>query len=51
MKVLGLVDAFILAMGAELLETDITTCWDLWEGVMPIQKKDGPFSDVIMFLD
>ena len=31
-KVSGLVDAFILATGAELVETDIASCWNLREG-------------------
>ena len=41
----------MLATGAELLEMDITSCWNLREGVMPTQKRGGPFGNVIMFLN
>ena len=50
-KVSGLVDAFILATGAELVETDIASCWNLREGATPAQKRDASFGNVIMFLD
>ena len=51
MKVLGLVDAFIMATEAELVEMDIASCWNLEKGATPAQKRDGPFADIIMFLD
>ena len=51
MKVSCLVDAFIMAMGMELTETDIALCWNLREGEIPTQKRDGPFADAIVVLN
>ena len=48
---LCLVDAFIMAMGVELIKTDIASCWNLREGEIPAQKRDGPFADVILVLN
>ena len=51
MQVLLLVDAFIIEMGAELTEMEITSCWSQGAAPIPLQKKDGPFADIIAFLD
>ena len=46
-----LVNAFIGETGAELIELDIATCWgQLLEGVL-CQKDEGPFAEVISYLD
>ena len=46
-----LVDAFIKEMGAELIELNITSCWSQPLVEVPLQKQDGPFADVIAYLD
>ena len=46
-----LVDAFIIETGVELTEMEIVLCWSQGATPIPLQKKDGPFADVITFLD
>ena len=35
----------------ELMEVDIMSCWNQGTMQIPLQKKHGPFTDVITFLD
>ena len=51
MQVPPLVDAFIIETGVELTEMEITSCWSQGAALIPLQKKDSPFTDVITFLD
>ena len=46
-----LVDAFVEETRAELIELDLTSCWgqQLEEALQ--QKDDGPFADVISYMD
>ena len=46
-----LVDAFIKEMGAELIELRITSCWGQPAVQVLLQKQDGPFANVIAYLD
>ena len=46
-----LMDAFIIEMGVELTKMEITSCWSQGAAPIPLQKKDGPFVDIIGFLD
>ena len=46
-----LVDVFIVKTRAELAEVDVVSCWCLGASEIPLQKKDGPFADVIACLD
>ena len=46
-----LVDVFIEEMGAELTELRIASCWNQPAVEVPLQKQDGPFADVIAYLD
>ena len=50
-QVSSLVDAFIEETGAELTELSIASCWGQPAAEVPLQKQDGPFTDVIAFLD
>ena len=50
-KVLGLVDAFIMAMGAEFVEMDMALCWNQREGATATQIRDCPFANIIAFLN
>ena len=38
-------------MRAELTKLRITSCWGQLAGEIPLQKQDGPFTDVITYLD
>ena len=51
LQVSPLVDAFIKEMGAELTELRIASCWSQLAVEIPLQKQDGPFADVIAYLD
>ena len=51
MQVSPLVDAFVIEMRMELMEVKIASCWSQGATQVPLQKKDGPFADVIAFLD
>ena len=51
LQVSPLVDAFIEEMGAELTELGIASCWDQLAVEVPLQKQNGPFTDVIAYLD
>ena len=46
-----LVDTFIKEMGAELTELRIASCWGQPAAEVLLQKQDGPFTDVIAYLD
>ena len=46
-----LVDTFIIETGAELTEMGIVSCWSQGATTIPLQKKDGPFTNIIAFLD
>ena len=46
-----LVDAFIEETGAELIELDTTSCWGQPPEKVCQQKDDGPFADVISYLN
>ena len=46
-----LVDAFIEETGAELIELDFVSCWGQPLEEVLLQKDDGPFADVISYLD
>ena len=46
-----LVDVFIEEMRAELTKLRINSCWGQLAGEVPLQKQDGPFTDVIAYLD
>ena len=50
-QVSPLVNAFILETGAELMEGDIMVCWYLGTRKVSLQKRDGPFANVIACLD
>ena len=50
-QVSPLVDAFIKETEAELTELGITSCWGQPAGEVPLLKQDGPFTDVIAYLD
>ena len=50
-QVSPLVDTFIIETRAELMEIEITSCWSQGAAQIPLPKKDGPFADVIAFLD
>ena len=50
-QVSPLVDAFIKETGVELTELRIASCWGQPAGKVPLQKQDGPFADVIAYLD
>ena len=45
------VDAFTEEMGAELTELRIASCWGQPAAEVLLQKQDGPFTDVIAYLD
>ena len=51
LQVSPLVDTFIKETGAELTELGITSCWGQLAAEVPLQKQDGPFADVIAYLD
>ena len=51
LQISPLVDAFIEETGAELIELDITACWGQPPEEVPHQKDEGPFVDVILYLD
>ena len=51
LQISPLVGAFIEEMGAEVIELNITACWGQPPGEVPLQKQDGPFADVIAYLD
>ena len=51
LQVSPLVDAFIKEIGAELTELGIASCWGQLAVEVPLQKQDGPFTDVIAYLD
>ena len=46
-----LVDTFIKEMGTELTKLRIASCWGQLAMEVPLQKQDGPFTDVIVYLD
>ena len=46
-----LVNAFIKETGAELTELGIASCWGQLAMEVSLQKQDGPFTDVITYLD
>ena len=46
-----LVDTFIEETGAELIELDITSCWGQLPEEVLHQKDEGPFADIISYLD
>ena len=50
-QVSPLVDAFIEETGAEFTELSIAACWGQLAMEVPLQKQDGPFTDVIAFLE
>ena len=50
-QVSPLVDAFIMEMEAELTELEITICWSEVAAEILLQKCNGPFADVITYLD
>ena len=50
-KIPLLVDAFIEETGVELIELSIASCWGQPAMEVLLQKQDGPFADVIAFLD
>ena len=50
-QVSPLVDALVIETGAELTEMDIASCWSQGATQTPLQKKDGPFTNIITFLD
>ena len=50
-QVSPLVDTFIIETSMELMEIEIASCWSQGPTQVPPQKKDGPFMDVIAFLD
>ena len=51
LQVSPLVDAFIEETGAELTELRIASCWGQPTMEVLLQKQDGPFTDVITYLD
>ena len=51
LQVSPLVDAFIEEMGVEITELGITSCWGQLAAEVLLQKQDGPFADVIAYLD
>ena len=51
LQVSPLVDTFIEEMGVELTELRIASCWGQPAMEVPLQKQDGPFADVITYLD
>ena len=50
-QVSPLVDAFIKETGVQLTELRIASCLDQPAAEVPLQKQDGPFTDVIAYLD
>ena len=50
-QVSPLVDAFTEEMQAELTELGIASCWSQPATGVLLQKQDGPFTNVIAFLD
>ena len=46
-----LVDVFLEKTGAELVESDIASCWNELPDKVLHQKEEGPFSEVISHLD
>ena len=50
-QVSQLVDTFVSEMGVELREGDIVSCWNQPPDYVPLQRKYGPFSEVIEYLN
>ena len=46
-----LVDVFVQETGAELVKADITSCYGQPLEEVPCQKDEGPFVEVISYLD
>ena len=51
LQIYPLVDAFVEETGVELIELDIASCWGQQPEEVLQQKDDGPFADVISYLD
>ena len=51
LQVSPLMDTFIEEMGVELTELRIASCWSQLAVEVLLQKQDGPFADVIAYLD